>query len=118
VIPVTSQCSVFAETEVISLISKRNPPEGIAAGIYAAVAKRVFGLARRVGVRPKLTITGGCAKSPGLRETLARVLRQEIVPLAVDPQLVGALGAAVIARRRASPRPAAGPARPDKRSAR
>jgi len=100
VIPVTAQCSVFAETEVISLISKRNPPPAIAAGIQSAVAKRVFALARRVGVEPKLTVTGGCAKNRGLLTTLEKVLRTEIAPLTVDPQLIGALGAAVMAQRR------------------
>ena len=99
-IPVTAQCSVFAETEVISLISKRNPPADIAAGIQLAVAKRVFTLARRVGVRDKVTVTGGCAKNPGLLKALARVLRADIAPLENDPQLMGALGAAMLAYRK------------------
>lgn len=99
-VPVTSQCSVFAETEVISLISKRHAPADIAAGVQAAVAKRVFALARRVGVRPHLTVTGGCAKNEGLIATLQRVLRSEITVLSMDPQLVGALGAAELAARR------------------
>lgn len=102
VIPVSSQCSVFAETEVVSLISRRNPPSDIAAGIQAAVAKRVFSLARRVGVQARVTVTGGCAKNRGLLKTLPRVLREDIVPLSIDPQLMGAVGAAVMARRRAS----------------
>ena len=102
-VAVTSQCSVFAETEVISLISKRHAPADIAAGVQAAVAKRVFALARRVGVRPHLTLTGGCAKNEGLLATLERVLRTEITPVQIDPQLVGALGAAELARRRISP---------------
>lgn len=100
-IPITSQCSVFTETEVVSLISKRNPPSEIAAGIQTAVAKRVFTLARRVGVRPKLTVTGGCAKNKGLAKALLAVLHIEIAPLPVDPQLIGALGAAVMAQRKA-----------------
>jgi len=102
VIPVSSQCSVFAETEVVSLISRRNPPADIAAGIQSAVAKRVFSLARRVGVQPRVTVTGGCAKNRGLLGILPRVLQAEISPLSVDPQLIGALGAAVIARRKAA----------------
>ena len=101
-VPITAQCSVFAETEVISLISKRLPPPDIAAGIQTAVAKRVFSLARRVGVVPKLAVTGGCAKNRGLAAELAKILRVEITPLPVDAQLMGALGAAVIARRKSS----------------
>jgi predicted CoA-substrate-specific enzyme activase len=104
-VPITAQCSVFAETEVVSLISQRHPPPDIAAGIQAAVAKRVLTLARRVGIRPKLTLTGGCAKNPGLLAALASTLRLEVAPLSVDPQLVGALGAAILARRRGPRRP-------------
>ena len=99
-IPVTSQCSVFTETEVVSLISKRNPPEDIAAGIQAAVAKRVLTQARRVGVRDKVTITGGCAKNEGLKKALRKTLQAEIAPLSLDPQLMGAIGAAVLAARK------------------
>ena len=100
VIPVTSQCSVFAESEVVSLIGQRHPPADIAAGVQTAVAKRVFSLARRVGVRARVVLTGGCAKNPGLAAILTRLLRVEIEPLPGDPQIVGALGAAVLARRR------------------
>jgi predicted CoA-substrate-specific enzyme activase len=99
-IPITSQCSVFAETEVISLISKRNAPADIAAGVQAAVAKRIFSLTRRVGVEPALTITGGCAKNAGLVQMVSKTLRLDVVLLKVDPQLIGALGAAVMAKRR------------------
>jgi predicted CoA-substrate-specific enzyme activase len=97
-IPVTSQCSVFAETEVISLLSKRNPPQDIAAGIQAAVAKRSFTLLKRVGIRPKIAITGGCSKNAGLVDALKKRLRMDIMPLPVDPQLMGALGAAISAK--------------------
>lgn len=103
-IPVTSQCSVFAETEVISLISRRHPAAEIAAGIQAAVGKRCFSLIKRVGVRPKVTVTGGCAKNGGLLKELNRILGEEIAPLPVDPQLMGALGAAVTACRKAGSR--------------
>ncbi len=100
-IPVTAQCSVFAETEVISLLAQKNSPADIAAGIQGAVAKRCFTLLKRVGVNPKVTITGGCAKNRGLVRELEKVLKVEIAPLSVDPQIIGALGAAVFARRKA-----------------
>lgn len=99
-IPVTSQCSVFAETEVISLLAGKKNPADVAAGIQGAVSKRCFTLLKRVGVRPKVTVTGGCAKNAGLLKELARILRTEITPLSTDPQLMGALGAAELARRR------------------
>ncbi len=100
VIPITSQCSVFAETEVVSLIGKRHAASDIAAGVQAAVAKRIFSLVKRVGLEPVVTMTGGCAHNAGLVEAVSKVLRAEIVSVTVDPQIVGALGAAVLAERR------------------
>ena len=102
IIPVTSQCSVFAESEIISLLSKRKPPADVAAGIQASVAKRSFTLLKRVGIRPKVTITGGCSKNKGLLNALTNRLRMDITELSVDPQLMGALGAAVSARNKFS----------------
>ena len=99
VIPVTAQCSVFAESEVISLLARKNPPEEIAAGIQAAVSKRCFSLLKRIGMRPLVTITGGCAKNKGLIKSLSRIINEEVTALPVDPQIIGALGAAVFARR-------------------
>lgn len=98
-IPVTSQCSVFAESEVISLLANKESPSDIAAGIQSAVAKRCFTLLKRVGTREKITLTGGCAKNAGLLKKLEELLRLKIVPLSVDPQLIGALGAAAFAHR-------------------
>jgi len=100
VIPVTAQCSVFAESEVISLLAKRNPPEDIAAGIQMAVSKRCFSLLKRIGMRPQVTVTGGCAKNQGLIKALTKIINMEVAPLPVDPQIIGALGAAVFARRK------------------
>lgn len=100
IIPVTSQCSVFAETEIISLLAKKTPAADIAAGIQASVAKRSFTLLKKVGIRPKVTITGGCSKNEGLLKALEKKLRQDIIRLPIDPQLMGALGAAVLGRLR------------------
>lgn len=99
IIPVTAQCSVFAESEVISLLARRNPPEEIAAGIQTAVAKRCFTLLKRIGMQPLVTVTGGCAKSRGLISALARVINTEVTPLTTDPQIIGAFGAAIFARK-------------------
>ncbi len=101
---ISAQCSVFAETEVISLLAKKSNPADIAAGIHLAVGKRCFTLLKRVGIRPSVTVTGGCAKNRGLISELKKVLGAEIAPLPVDPQIVGALGAAEFARRRAESR--------------
>jgi predicted CoA-substrate-specific enzyme activase len=100
VLPISAQCSVFAESEVISLLARRNPPEDVAAGIEAAVAKRCFSLLKRVGMRPQVAVTGGCAKNKGLIKALSKVINMEVGTLPVDPQIIGALGAAVFARRK------------------
>jgi predicted CoA-substrate-specific enzyme activase len=99
-LPISSQCSVFAESEVISLISQKQSLAAVARGIQTAVAKRVFTLARRVGLREKVTIAGGCAKNLGLVRTLEEKLRVPMTALSFDSQLVGALGAAIIALRK------------------
>ena len=97
-IPITSQCSVFAETEVISLISKRKNPSDIALGIQASVARRCYSLLRGAGTKPDIAVTGGCAKNEGLLKCLESMFGFKLKKLPVDPQLMGAVGAAEYAR--------------------
>lgn len=100
IVPISSQCTVFAETEVISLIAKRKKPSDIAAGIEMSVAKRCYTLLLKVGMEEKITMTGGCAKNLGLRQALEKVIHMPVTELKTDPQLMGALGACEFARRR------------------
>lgn len=100
VIPVTAQCTVFAESEVISLVGEGKPMDEIAAGIQLSVAKRCFVMAKKAGATDSLTLTGGCAKNDGLKQAIEKVLNIKVVDLAVDPQLMGALGAAEFARQK------------------
>jgi activator of 2-hydroxyglutaryl-CoA dehydratase len=65
------------------------------------VAKRCITLLKRVGIQKEVTISGGCAKNEGLMKALEKKLKINIVQLKVDPQLMGALGAAVLARQKA-----------------
>jgi predicted CoA-substrate-specific enzyme activase len=96
---ITNMCSVFAESEVINLINDGVEVSRIVKGLLAAMANRVAGLARRLGVEEAVVLTGGVAKNRGVLETLAKKLSIEIRPLeGADPQLVGALGAALVAR--------------------
>ncbi len=97
-IPITSQCSVFAESEVISLAGEGKKSEDIAAGIQMSVAKRCFIMAKKAGKTTKVTLTGGCAKNEGLKKAIEEVLKVRIINLTTDPQLMGALGAAEYAR--------------------
>ncbi len=95
-ISITSTCTVFAESEVISLIASGNRPEDIVAGLNEAIAKRVGGLVRQVGIEDDVVMTGGVAKNKGVVRALENELKHEIkVP--DEPQIVGALGAALIA---------------------
>lgn len=100
VIPITAQCTVFAESEVITLVGEGKPRDEIAAGIQQAVAKRCFVMAKKAGARDKITLTGGCAKNEGLKRAIENVLRIKVVELDTDPQLMGALGAAEFARQK------------------
>ena len=99
---ISSQCGIFAETEVISLFSKKKDPADVAAGIQISVAKRCITLLKSAGINQEVTMTGGCAKNLGLRKRLEDLLGFQLVDLPYDPQLMGAMGAAEFARRRAA----------------
>lgn len=94
---INSTCAVFAESEIISLIATGESLSAIGAGLCLSFAGRIGNLARRIGIRPPVTLVGGGAKNPGIRKALAAELDVELLSLEIDPQLVGALGAAVIA---------------------
>lgn len=100
VIPITSQCTVFAESEVISLVGEGKAMEEIAAGIQLSVAKRCFVMAKKAGAVDRITLTGGCAKNIGLKQAIEKVLNMKVIDLPIDPQLMGALGAAEYARQK------------------
>ena len=100
VIPITAQCTVFAESEVISLVGEGKAMDEIAAGIQMAVAKRCFVMAKKAGAVDSITLTGGCAKNDGLKAAIEKVLKLKVVDLDIDPQLMGALGAAEYARQK------------------
>lgn len=96
---ISSMCAVFAEQEVISHVH-RDPPtpkDDIIAGIHAAMVMRIIGLAKRVGIEQDVVLAGGVAKNVGF----ARILEEEIgmeLHIPEEPQLLAALGAALIAR--------------------
>ena len=100
VIPITAQCTVFAESEVITLVGEGKPMDEIAAGIQMAVAKRCFVMAKKAGATDSITLTGGCAKNAGLKQAIEHVLKLKVIELKTDPQLMGALGAAEYARQK------------------
>ena len=95
---ITAQCSVFAETEVVSLMADGVEVPDIVAGIHDAIASRIMSLVYRVGLEKDLTFTGGVAKNIGVVAYLEKRLGVTTTKLSVDPQLMGALGAALTAK--------------------
>ena len=94
---ISSTCTVFAESEVISKLAAGEAIPDIVAGIHLSVVERTGGLVRRLGVVPDVAMTGGVALNGGLRKRLSEKIGYEILtsPLA---QVNGALGAALFAR--------------------
>lgn len=95
-VSISSVCTVFAESEVISLIAAGTPKERIIAGVYQSIARRMAAMAGSLGSVENVTFTGGVARINAVRLALSRVLRCTVVS-PPNPELVGALGAATIA---------------------
>lgn len=98
IVPITSQCGVFAESEVISYVNDGKDRADIFAGISRSVASKVSSLVRRIDVIEPVVLVGGVAKNAAVRRHLEEELGLKLAVLNMDPQLVGALGAALIAR--------------------
>jgi len=94
-IQINSMCTVFAQSEVISLLAKRQKREDIARGIHMAILNRTLSLLKRVSTTPDIVFSGGVAKNPCLKYLLGDALGCE-VKVPEDPQMVGAYGAAMI----------------------
>ena len=92
---ITSMCTVFAETEAISLRARGFTRGDIAAGLIESVARRVAVMARQVGLKQNVAFVGGVAKNAGIKVALEKELGISLyVP--PDPQVTGALGAALL----------------------
>lgn len=92
---INSMCTVFAESEVTSLIAKGAHRKEIARGLHLSVVKRAVGMINRVSSTGPIVFSGGVAKNPCIRDLIAQTLDREIfVP--ENPQMIGALGAALI----------------------
>ena len=95
-ITISSMCTVFAESEVVSLIAQNKETDDIVHGLNKAVATKTAALAKRVGGQEKYMMTGGVSKNKGLVKTLEEKLGTSLV-IHKDAQLCGALGAALFA---------------------
>ena len=98
--PVSSTCTVFAESEVISLLSNGVPKADIIAGVHQSVAVKAAGLVGRGRVRDVVAMSGGVAQNSGVVKALQRILGHR-VEVMENPQLMGAYGAAIYAYREA-----------------
>lgn len=92
---ISSMCAVFAETEIVGLLSDGGKPEDIVAGVQNAIATRVIAMAGRNLVQP-VVLTGGVAMISSMARAFELVLEMPVA-VAPDPQMTGALGAAILA---------------------
>jgi predicted CoA-substrate-specific enzyme activase len=99
-------CSVFVESDIMAYLAQGQKVEDILAGVHSAIAARTIALARRVGIEPEVTFTGGVSRNVGMVRALESKLA---LPLNLSPesQFVGALGAALWALERAHADPRA-----------
>jgi predicted CoA-substrate-specific enzyme activase len=94
---ISSTCTVFAESEVITHVAAGVPKAEIIAGIHDAIAARIATLAGRISIKEDIVLTGGVARNAGVVHMLQEKLGHEIV-VPGQAQLAGAIGAALIAR--------------------
>jgi predicted CoA-substrate-specific enzyme activase len=98
-LPITSTCAVFAESEVVSLVNDGYDRSDIFAGIASSVAAKIASIVRRISVDEEVAMTGGMAKNSIVVRDFERRLGIKLADLAgVDPQVVGAFGAALMAK--------------------
>ncbi len=96
--PVSSTCVVFAKSEVLSLLRQGWPREKVLAAFCLAMAHRTVELLARIGVEREFAITGGIAKNIGIVKRIETKLAVQALKPSVDPQIAGALGAALFAK--------------------
>ncbi len=96
-VKISSVCAVFAKHEILSYRRKGHPLEDILAGLHEAVAYRVFGLLKKVGTENDFVITGGIAHNIGIVRRVEKLVDLKAF-VSTEPQLTGALGAAILAK--------------------
>lgn len=98
-VPISSQCVVFAESEIVSLKAKGESKENISAGIHYATARRIKSLIKRIGIEDTVLFTGGVSNNKGMAKALEDVLEIKLGNTLLDLTLAGALGAAIYANK-------------------
>ena len=95
-IEITSMCTVFAESEVISLIANNKEKSDIANGVCHSIANKAYSLMKRVGLQGGYMMTGGVAKNPGVVRAVEEKLGNRLY-ICPEPEIVGAVGASLYA---------------------
>jgi predicted CoA-substrate-specific enzyme activase len=96
-IPMNAQCTVFAESEVVSLIHSNTPKEDIAKAVLDAVASRVCAMVRRVGIEKDVVLIGGMVHNAGFVQSLKNAMDVDKILLPELPEYISALGCALLA---------------------
>ena len=96
-----AQCTIFAESEVVTLIHEGEKKKNIIRALHDAIAERNISMVRRLGVEKDVALVGGLAKNVGFVDAMKRGLEMDIL-VPEDPLIVGALGAALIAAERSA----------------
>jgi predicted CoA-substrate-specific enzyme activase len=104
-ISVSTQCTVFAQSEIITYLSHSEPIENIAAGMHYSLAKRVIQMGKAADIKFKkdIVFSGGVARNTGMVKAIKDLLGEEVI-IPDDPQSTAALGAALMAREKAASR--------------
>lgn len=100
---ISSICTVFAESEVISKIAEGCAREEIVAGIHRAIGERIMGMVASIGIKSPVALSGGVVKNAGVVDVISRHLDQKCC-IPAEPQIIGALGAAVYAKNYEKPK--------------
>jgi predicted CoA-substrate-specific enzyme activase len=95
-VAISTTCTVFAESEVLSWLSRGRRIEDILAGVHRSIVSRSVGLMRRIGIEPEVTFTGGVSKNEGVCAALVEALGVQ-VNVSAESHFMGALGAALFA---------------------
>ena len=101
-VSIENTCSIFMELEVLRMYYKKMPIPDIASSIAEAVARRVMALTRSVPINESVCITGGVSKNSAVVAMLESMMEKKFVALSHDPQLAGAIGAALYARQKSA----------------
>jgi predicted CoA-substrate-specific enzyme activase len=92
---ISSTCTVFAESEIISLIARGADPDDILRGLHRSLVGRVISMVRNVGIVAPLMLSGGVARNDAVRAMIAEAASEDVI-LPREPQLMGAYGAALL----------------------